>query len=207
MIIACGTKFDRRVININLPPNRQSKIGVFVSGGIDSALLYYLLMWLNSIHNNTYQITPFTMLRKEGSKHYALPVINYVNSIFNKPDQQLITVGDTTLPEDQQVRSGIQDVFSQKLADVVYVGVIQTLDIHMIGWQPIVSKETSIFKTPFSNINKSHIIDLVYILKQEALINLTHSCIHDTGKCYNCNGCNERSWAFEQLGRIDTGTI
>jgi hypothetical protein len=206
MLFECGPIHDRRLLNIDLPD--KFRIGVFVSGGIDSALLYYLLMKMNFEAGNTYQVIPFTVLRKEGSSHYANPIINYINSLFGKSPQKLIEVGNNALPEDQQVRSGVIDVLKRmSIADTVYVGVIQALDIHMEGWSPIPARETPRFKTPFKDLNKSHVIDLVYQLNQEWLFHLSHSCIHDIGRCGQCNGCNERSWAFAQLSKTDPGTI
>jgi len=207
MYIECGPNQDRRVLTINLPGTNQPRVGVFVSGGIDSALLYYLLMKLNA-ESNTHKIIPFTLLRKEGSKHYAKPIINYINQLFGKPEQELTVVGNVQLAEDQQVKSGVQSVLHNgNLADIAYVGVIQTLDIHMVGWQPILTKEGPKFKTPFMNLNKSHIIDLVLQFKQEYLFEISHSCIYDIGRCGNCNGCNERSWGFSQLNKIDHGSV
>jgi hypothetical protein len=206
MRIECGPVSDRRSFDLELP--EQTRLGVFVSGGIDSALLYYALCLLNQQAGNTHRIIPLTVLRKEGSKFHALPVINHIHSILGLPKCLLTIVGDNTLAEDQQVRSGVIEALERKnLADVVYVGVIDTLDIHMIGWQPIPANETARFKTPLKHLNKSHIIDLAYEMDCVSLLKLSHSCIRDKGRCYCCNGCNERTWAFEQLGRDDPGSI
>jgi len=206
MKIECGPSDDIRELIFDLPKGNK-RLAVFVSGGIDSAILYYMLMKMNSEQNNPHTIMPLTMLRTEGSRLYAKPVINYINSLFGLPPQDLITIGDNTLPEDQQIRSGVLRVFKYSIADIVYIGVIETLDIHMIGWQPIPARETDILKTPFKNLNKSHIIDLAYLLGQEKLIELSHSCIHELGRCNNCNGCNERSWAFTQILKNDIGIL
>jgi hypothetical protein len=212
MIIECGPDNDRRILNLSLPKyhkiqpwNKNS--GVLVSGGIDSALLYYLLLKQNQEQGNTHNIKAYTILRKEGSRQYALPVINHINSLFNLPEQELITVGDNTLDEPIQVSSGMVEITHKKLSHVVYVGAIDTLDIHLVGWHRIPVRESDRFKYPLMNLNKSHIIDLVYQLGQQHLFKLTHSCIYETGRCNICNGCNERQWGFDQLGRTDPGTI
>ena len=212
MIIECGPDNDRRILNLVLPKYHKiqpwnKNLGVLVSGGIDSALLYYLLLKQNQEQGNTHNIKAYTILRKEGSRQYALPVINYINSLFDLPEQELTIVGDNTLDEPIQVSSGMAEIFQKKLSHVVYVGVIDTLDIHLIGWHRVIVRDTEHFKYPLMNLNKSHIIDLVYQLGQQHLFKLTHSCIYETGRCNICNGCNERQWGFNQLGRTDPGTI
>jgi len=207
MKIECGPEPDRRLFELSLPPENLSRIGVFVSGGLDSALLYYLLKQVNHEAGNHHQVIPFSVLRKEGSEHYANPVINYVNSCFGESPQELNVVGDNTLPEDKQVESGVVEVLTHDMCDIAYVGVIETLPIHAIGWSPIITIETHNFKTPFAKLNKSHITDIVFQLNLHKLFELTHSCITPITRCGNCNGCNERRWGFEQLGRVDTSIL
>jgi hypothetical protein len=116
-----------------------------------------------------------------------------------------LNVGDSSLPDHRQVSSGMKDAYDAG-CDKIYAGLIEQLPQHMIGWTPIPYKETDKFKVPFCHLNKSHIIDLVVKFKQECLFHITHSCVHDkVGRCGNCNGCNEKSWGFEQLGLTDPG--
>jgi hypothetical protein len=203
MKLECGPLTDRRTLEIELP--EPKRLGIFVSGGMDSALLYYLFCKLNHDAGYTHKIIPYTVLRQEGAKKYALPIINHIHRHFQQPVQTLKVAGDPTLPEDQQVKSGVMEVLQKKWADIVYVGVIEALEIHMVGWQPIPAKETEVFKTPLHNLNKSHIIDLLLQLGQQDLLFKSHSCITSEGRCGTCNGCNERSWGFDQLQLIDTG--
>jgi hypothetical protein len=204
MFIECGPAHDKRVLELSMPEHKH-RIGVFVSGGLDSALLYYLLMKLNHEAGNTHEVIPFSVLRKEGSQYFARPVINYVNSCFGLSKQGLNVVGDPTLDEDAQVASGVIEVLVEAACDIVYVGVIDALPIHTVGWTPIVATETDNFKTPFSKLNKSHITDLVYNLGQEKLFEISHSCIKPLERCGCCNGCNERKWGFDQLNKTDPG--
>jgi len=203
MKIECGPSTDRRTLEIELP--EPKRLGIFVSGGIDSALLYYLLYKLNHDAGYTHEIIPYTILRREGSKKYAPLIINHIHRHFQQPIRTLNVVGDPTLPEDQQVKSGVKEVLQKKQVDIVYVGVIETLDIHMINWQSIPTKENAIFKTPFSRLNKSHIIDLLLQFEQQDLLFKSHSCVKPEGRCNGCNGCNERSWGFDQLKVVDLG--
>ena len=91
---------------------------------------------------------------------------------------------------------------------MVYLGLIEQLPQHMVGWQPILYKERPQFKAPMSVLNKSHIIDLVIKLNQQSLFYITHSCsVQELGRCNTCNGCNERQWGFDQLGQTDPSMI
>jgi hypothetical protein len=208
MNIICGLNNDLRTVNIQLP-TKASKLGVLVSGGIDSAILYYLLLLENQLRGNIHKILPISIIRKEGSKYLSSVVVGHVNQHFQIPFAEPQIVGDNTLPEEEQVKSGVIQALDEGF-DLVYAGVIEQLPQHMINWQPIPSKETARFKTPFANVNKSHIIDMVRKLNQDALFYITHSCSDDrfqVGRCNRCNGCAERSWGFSQLGLTDPGTI
>ena len=208
MNIICGPKNDQRTVTITLPQNK-SRIGVFVSGGLDSAILYYLLLLENKLTGNIHEITPLSVMRKEGSKYFSSLVIGHVNQSFQLPYKDPLIVGDNTLPEEDQVKSGVNQALAQGF-DMTYVGVIEQLPQHMINWQPIPYKETARFKTPLQSLNKSHVVDIIVRLKQEPLFYITHSCAGEQsqiGRCNGCNGCNERHWGFEQLNLVDPGTI
>ena len=203
--ILCGPADDIRRFRFELP-EESLKLGVLVSGGIDSALLYYLLLKLNSECGNRHEIIPYSVMRREGSRTFAEPVISYISGLFGKK-MPLTVVGNNELPEDKQVKSGVYEALIRHRVDIVYVGVIEQLPAHMVGWSPIPASESSRFKMPFVHLNKSHIIDLVYQVGQEHLLDITHSCIFDTGRCVTCNGCREREWAFTLLGKKDTGKV
>ena len=204
LILECGPASDRRTLNIYLHPIRK-RIGVLVSGGMDSALLYYLLVKLNVEQSLTHTITPYTILRKDGSPQYAQIIIDYVHDLFKLPHVTTQVVGDPTLPESIQVESGCTD--GLKKANVIYLGLIEELSAFTIGWRdPVKWRETDTRLYPFKDLNKSHVVDLIIQFKQEKLFELTHSC-NMPGKCNNCNGCNERRWGFEQMGYSDPGIL
>jgi hypothetical protein len=206
MNIQCGPSNDLRTISINLP-KEKSRIGIFLSGGLDSAILYYLLLMENTLRGNLHEIVPISIMRKEGSKYCGKIVAGHIHGHFKLPQQDPLVMGDNTLPEEEQVKSGIEQAFGEG-CDIVYAGVIEQLPQHMIGWQPIPSQETKRFKTPFKTLNKSHIIDMIKKLDQETLFYITHSCsVQEIGRCNYCNGCNERAWGFAQLESADPGTI
>jgi len=208
MNIICGPENDKRTVSIQLP-DKNSRIGVLVSGGIDSAILYYLLLLENQFRGNRHKILPISLIRKEGSKYFSSLVVGAVNQQFSIPFAEPQLFGNNTLPEEKQIKSLVDQALAKDF-DTVYAGVIEQLPQHMVDWQPIPSKETARFKTPFQSVNKSHIIDMVIKFKQETMFYITHSCAdadYQVGRCGRCNGCNERTWGFKELGLCDPGVI
>lgn len=218
MILECGPKHDRRTLSLALPNiiNLENKliqnlynkvnrlvsgneIGILISGGIDSAILYFLLIKENMNTGNRFNITPFTMLRKEGSRYYANGVINWIHSYYGLPTIDLNLIGDNTLPEIQQVESAVTEVLHRQV-DYVYLGIIESRPEHSINWTRHKFKETFNRKYPFLNLQKSHVIDLYIQFNLFGLLQLTHSCaINEQVKCGYCNGCNERAWGLQEM--------
>jgi 7-cyano-7-deazaguanine synthase in queuosine biosynthesis len=117
-------------------------------------------------------------------------------------------VGDNTLPELEQVKSGILDAYKYAKTEVMYVGVISNRDEHLIGYDKTTVIETENLRFPFQHLEKSHVVDIYYKLGLEYLLTYTHSCDHNEHThCWNCNGCNERIWAFSQLNKKDPKRI
>ena len=126
MNIICGPEQDQRTITITLPKNK-SRIGVLVSGGLDSAILYYLILLENKLRGNIHQILPITVMRKEGSKYFSSLVVGHVNQQFNIPYSDPLVVGNNTLTEEEQVKSGVNQALNQGF-DIVYACLLYTSD-------------------------------------------------------------------------------
>jgi hypothetical protein len=199
-------KGQERRVTIDFPTT-PTKIAVFISGGLDSAILYYLMLKANAEQGNLHEIATFTISRTEGSRYFARPVIAHVHSQFNIPYKEPLVVGDPSLPGHLQVMSGAASVQHMGY-QLLYGGVIDQLPEHIIGYEPAPVEENEVVKLPFKDLTKGYIIDLILRHRQEALFYLTHSCsILEIGKCNSCNGCNERNWGFAQCDPRDPGTI
>lgn len=205
MVIQCGPSDDTREVVIKLPET-PSTIGVFVSGGIDSAILLFLVYLENEKTGKKHQIVPLTVPRKEGAKHFAVPVVQHIQTIFGIPTKAPFSVGDTTVAEPHQVTTGIMQAFELG-CDVLFLGVIQQLPEHLVGWQKVNVVHANVIQYPFAHIQKSHVISIVDQMRQDALFHITHSCDSEIGRCRTCNGCRERSWGFSALGLIDPGRV
>lgn len=215
----CGPSYDKRLFNLSLPPqvklpNRfyqklflknndlleSNNIAVLVSGGIDSALLYFLLHISNIENNTKWNIVGYTVDRKDGSKYFALKVMNWIHNYFSLNEPCIRIVGNNMLPANEQVESGINDVLINQ-CNYAYIGVIDVRPEHAINIKIPKVKETNKIKYPFVNLQKSHIIDLYSQYSILDLIPQTHSCnINKLDECGYCNGCKEREWGLKEMG-------
>ena len=206
MIITCGPDNDIREVTIQLP-DESSKIAVFVSGGLDSAIMYFLLLQANKQTDWKHKIFPFVARRNEGSRYFANLVVAQVRDFYNLKYREPQVVGDSSLPDHLQVKSGVWSALEKNMQQV-YIGAINQLPQHAVDWDPIPLYDDPQIQYPFKSLNKNHVVDLIVKLKQEHLFYITHSCsINEIGRCRKCNGCNERSWAFDQLGIVDPGML
>lgn len=196
--IELGPEHDRRCLSINLPLEKQ-KIGVLVSGGLDSAILYFLLYSINKNMGHIHDLVPYTVERAEGSIEYAPKVINYMRSFFNDDNIKLNKIDIPSIRPHLEITIAVINIIQRKILNSLYIGVIQTRDEHAIGIDIIKPNTKSNFLNyPFYNLEKSHIIDLIIQLRQTHLFDITISC--DKGlNCKICNGCRERAWGLEQM--------
>lgn len=202
MQITCGPQSDQRTLSFELA--QYTRLGIFVSGGVDSTLLYYLACAENVRRNLAHEIVPIIIHRREGSRIHARPVVDAVNRLFNL-NTAPARLGDTTLPEKEQVKRAVTQAFKlPPYFEAVYVGVISNRPEHMVGFEKIhVESHERVFM-PFTNLEKSHIIDIYYQLGIENLLSITFSCDQDeTQICGVCNGCRERQWGFDQIHKVD----
>lgn len=198
MIIECGPAHDIRTLNIELPTT--NRIGVMVSGGIDSTLLYYLLQYLKKSQKTDHFIRPFMVPRKEGSIHFAKPMVNHVHRLLDLPPSYPTQIGDNTVEESKQVESGVVQAITFAKIETMYIGAIYIRPEHLLGWDRPITVETDIIKFPLLHLEKSHVIDLYFKLGIESILQYTHSCIKNVQvHCGTCHGCIERIWGYDQL--------
>lgn len=202
MHLICGPKHDQRTFEFALPT--VDKIGIFVSGGLDSALLYYLALLEQQRTASSCEIFPIVILRKEGSRYFARPIIKKINNLFGIKTK-ILRLGNTTLPEPEQVSSAVKQSFIlPPYLNTVFVGVINNRPEHMVGIDHIPVPEHEQIIAPFKHLEKVHIIDLYHKFDICHLFKYTHSCDrYEQQPCGACNGCKERAWGFSELGKQD----
>lgn len=196
-----GIQLSRKQVNLLCSP-LQKRIGVLVSGGLDSAILYYLLLLYNKNNNNYFNIVPYTI---DGSDNlYAKNVIDYVNTKFNFPSTDLNLLYDC--PDDELGRIPTGQKLVLKKSNVVYCGHIQVQPEHSIGVTYRQNWTDSLtIKYPLKELDKSDIVELIIKFNCSEFFDITKSCIYNSTPCEKCNRCLEKNWAFLEYGkrRID----
>jgi len=189
-----GPKHNLVELKFNLP-FLYKRIGILVSGGLDSAILYYILLKYNQNNNNWFTIKHYTIPNE--TEIHAEKVIKFVNNLFDIPFTGLNYIGDGLLDDTKRIPHAYNEVLKEQ--SLVLCGHIEVLPEHSVGvnysqnW-----KDSYNIKYPFKGLNKSHIVDLVIKNEIPELFDLTHSCVY-SNICGICNRCNERNWAFKEL--------
>lgn len=183
-----------------------------LSGGLDSALLLYLLLRADKNIN----IQPFTIAKADGSYLYVREILNYFENQFNIKLAETVIVGDPTAHHTAQSKTAVVEIL-EKHQDVDYIyfatnqNPVNDFDYsnYPDGSFPdrVLESPHPKILMPFIKMYKDEILKLAFDYGQEKLLNLTHSCTEQkTGRCGQCFQCNEREWAFRKLNQIDTGT-
>jgi len=185
----------------------DKKYGLMLSGGIDSAILLYLLIKSNP----NIQLQPFTIPKTDGAYLYADPIIEHFNKKFKLNISKTIKVGDPTVYHRLQSTTAINDIFEKYPVDFLFIGINQNPP-ELASLPNAPKRDTKSLNPriifPFVDLYKHNILQFMYDNQQEDLINITHSCTErQTERCNVCWQCKERAWAFKQLDKLDTGTL
>lgn len=187
--------------------DNAKQYGILLSGGLDSAILLYLLVSVNP----EIKIQPFTIAKTDGAYLYADPIIDHFNAKFNLSIPKTIVVGDPTVYHRLQSTTAVKEIFDKHPVDYLFIGINQNPpELSSLPGAPQRAKYSPdpriIF--PFVNLYKHNILKFMYDADQQDLVNITHSCTEQQlGRCNKCWQCTERAWAFTQIEKQDTGTL
>jgi hypothetical protein len=179
--------------------------GIMLSGGLDSAILLYLLINQEPL----IKIQPFTIDKTDGASRYADLLINHFNKKFSLSISKTIYVGDPTVHHRSQSTTAVIDIFNNHPVDQLFIGINQNpLELNHLPGAPNRDKKSKdpriIF--PFVDLYKTDIIKIMIKHGQEDLMSITHSCTEQSiGRCNKCWQCTERAWAFKKLAKEDIG--
>jgi 7-cyano-7-deazaguanine synthase in queuosine biosynthesis len=170
------------------------KVGIFISGGLDSAVLYHLILKENK------NVIPLLMLKNNEQYNRAWAVIQYLQKLHN-------THSEPVLLRNKDIRPAIRESIGLGFG-LMYLGVIKELAEFLIDWEPNNFSDSEWVVGPFKDLDKSQIVQLAIDHDVEHLFLITHSCAEQAfGRCNHCNRCRERSWGFNQLGLTDPGVM
>jgi 7-cyano-7-deazaguanine synthase in queuosine biosynthesis len=190
---------------------KKSNFGIMLSGGLDSAVLLYLLLK----EDNTIAIQPFSIPKHDGSHLFVPGILKHFENYFNITIPNTILVGDPEAHHSQQSTTAVKQILTEyPKIDFVYFATNQnpthSFDYSQFspdGFPNRVQGPTHPkILMPFIKMHKDEILKILFDNDQQALLSLTHSCTErKTGRCGQCFQCNERAWAFDQLDQTDLG--
>ena len=193
------------IIDINF------RYGIMLSGGLDSAILLHLILK----KNKNIKLQPFSIPKYDGSHLFVPKIIQYLEKEFNFKIPETILVGDPNVHHSLQSRIAVEEIFmNHPYIDFVFFATNQNpphsfdYSSYPAGGYPDRVRGSNHPKIlmPFIEMYKDEILKILFEEKQEELLSLTHTCTErKTGRCGQCFQCNERAWAFQQLGKVDPG--
>ena len=191
MRLECGPEWDTRIITINPKP----LIGVLMSGGIDSWVLFNIL----KLDLNMPKIVIFNIKRDDG--YDSAETIKLLTG-----RNEIIEIDELTTQHNNRVPTGIEYILENYGIDELYTGV--NIIPHTEYFPEFITdarpgRSWSIppnapVKCPFNHLYKYHIIDLAD--RYNIDLKNTHSCIdQNKGHCGVCWQCLEKQWGYNQL--------
>jgi hypothetical protein len=199
------------MLNLDLTVNNS----IMLSGGLDSAILLYLLLDEYQKNSINPRLQIFTIPKKDGSYLYVDAIVEYFNQEFKIHMPDKIFVGNPEAHHRQQSTTAVLEILSKYPdIDYIYFATNQNPDrmFDYSNLKPgeypdrVQKSDHQKVKMPFIDMRKDQILKILFDNDQQVLIDLTHSCTEWTqGRCKICFQCRERQWAFDQLQKSDTG--
>jgi 7-cyano-7-deazaguanine synthase in queuosine biosynthesis len=193
--------------------NPEKQYGIMLSGGIDSAVLLYLILKTNQPKN--INLIVFSIPKKDGSYLVVPDILKYLESFFEIKLKKTILVGDPEAYHADQSRTAVSEIFQKhKHIDYIFFATNQNPSRNFDygnfkkGDYPdrVKGPPNSKILMPFIDLEKDSILKIAEENDLWDLIKLTHSCTEQSqGRCEICFQCQERAWAFSQLGIVDPG--
>jgi hypothetical protein len=182
----------------------DKKLGYFISGGLDSALLLYCSLLLCQEKSLDPYIKIFTVPRYDNSVQHSNTIKKWLNEKFNKNLETEI-LGDPDLHHSQQVISGL--LLAESKVDILILGDTTNPDTLSNGPSRIKSLRNNIIQPLFS-WTKKDTVSLAIKLEVTDLMVISHTCTESIDlRCGSCWQCKERAWAFKENSFIDPGKM
>jgi len=187
-------------------------LGVYLSGGIDSAALLCLILEERKLRRLDIPVTAFTINKRDGPAYHAVNVLNKIREHFNIEIEHINDIPND-LDADKKGNIGLkcmEYIHGLKPHMLLYMGINRMApdDIRPFRQQLLIDygieQVTRYYRAPFLFLHKPQILDILYKLNCEDIIPYTHSCtVLKDGKCGECYSCKEREWGFTLLGKSD----
>jgi hypothetical protein len=202
---------------------KYRKIGLLVSGGLDSSLLAYLLHDIKYKTNRNNSFEFFVVPRPDDSVVHVNRIVDYLDNQFNQPKSTIHIVGRGDLHHSKQVTSGMTEAVLNYDCDI-YLSATTTNPPELLP-----NYKYGFFREPdgtpyngpvrkksyhpklidiFWDYTKEDTVKIIKDYDLADIMNLTHTCTGSKStRCNACWQCCERAWAFKKNNLIDTGTM
>lgn len=188
--------------------NTDKTFGFFISGGFDSALLFYYSNLLKFKYKLPAQFEVFTIPRYDDSVVHSSRIIDWINAVYNT--KYIISiVGNPDLHHSEQVSSGFKQAI-EKCDFITLSGTLNPTHMSNLPSAPVRGPINN-YKTfrPFLNYTKQQTVELAITLGiVDQLSSISHTCTESKDlRCNVCWQCKERAWGFAQNNQVDIGTM
>lgn len=191
---------------------KDKTIGVLVSGGFDSAVLWYAVKKICLERNQ--QCNPYTIPKLDGAEYHAKNVLQTTCKLLGIPEIETTMVGQFSEDPGEYTRSGVADVIKLGHEEFALTGITAYFD-DLIWYPPPEERkrpneyQKQFMEQPFFYHTKDETLSFAKELGIiDAIMPVTHSCTQKPmSRCNQCYWCQERKMAFEKTELIDTGKI
>ena len=193
-----------------IPPNVK-KLGLMVSGGLDSALLLYLIT--KEIKDKQLDVELMTYTVNKQNVNSTVHANNIIKIIENLNDIKInnAIVGSDEAHSDYEIIFGVSDALNRERKTNIPLGILYLAttavpeELAKEAGAPARSRQTNFAVVqPWGAETKDNVVKLAVENKLFTLIENSHSCT--TRSDYHCGGCwmcKERKWAFEKNNAQD----
>jgi 7-cyano-7-deazaguanine synthase in queuosine biosynthesis len=203
-----------QIINDRLQPflARYPRIGVMVSGGIDSGTVLFLVLKYIHENNLTNTVTAFTVERTYDSFKNAARVVQYCESMFDgvMVTHKSLSPWFDSSNHNYQTMSGVYEARNNDLVDGVIIADTKMPEVQLVDNMPNPPRFTNYAPDIMQlviDFTKNVTVGLAIKNNLIPLLEHSHSCIKLTdSRCGSCYWCREREWAFQQNNFADPGT-
>lgn len=206
-------------IEIKFMLERDRNYGMMLSGGIDSAILFYMILATYKERGWTPRIKPFTMRKVNERMETANLMVDHLNKILGFSIPHTTPISDPSIHHRDQGELAWKEIREKyQEIDFVYYASNAVPPWKYEGWEkdsrglpkgmPARSTgEGGMVYLPFLNLYKYHTVDLVVEHGQEEIFRIARSCTIsiDGPRCGQCFHCRERAWGFSTAGQEDPG--
>lgn len=174
---------------INLNASTKN-VGLYLSGGIESSLLLYLLAKLEL------NIRCYTIIQDNICMERNRNIIKWINTKLDSNVFQLEEIHDKNPTSDRTFVRWILLYLRTGEVDEFVIGSNKFMP-HLPERKYFEHKKVLI---PFKSMYKNEVVQLYKKENILELLELTHSCyVQKYGHCGSCLNCEERLWALKEI--------